>query len=101
MDKIKEEFEKWYSETIEKTVFSLDYEDDIKSYMFICYKSRDEELNKAVQDEKEACAVDIDNFIKEQRKIKAKSVFPEFDPGFEACMALLTEQAEAIRARTK
>ena len=58
-------------------------------------------LNKSVQDEREACALSINEFVKEQRKIKAKSVFPEFDAGFEACMTLLTERAEAIRARTK
>lgn len=49
MDKIKKEFEKWYDEVFKKTVFSLDYEDNIKSYMFICYKSRDEEIKKLIK----------------------------------------------------
>ena len=59
------------------------------------------ELNKAVQDEREACASSIDEFVKEQRKIKEQSNYSEFDAGFEACMTLLTEREEAIRAKTK
>lgn len=60
-----------------------------------------DKIETTIQDEKEVCALSIDEFVEKQRQIKEQSDYPEFDAGFEACMTLLTERAEAIRARTK
>ena len=103
MDKIREEFEKYKNK--EKTISDKDVYDKISVELNVrnvnysrselesfisCYKSRDEEIKKAVQDEREACALELDQRIRicESELIQ---IFPNAE--------VLRICAEAIRAR--
>ena len=73
MDKIREEVEKWHNEVIKKTVFSLDYEDDVKSYMFICYKSCNEEiekLNNIITAKHDSLMIYVNRSVKYKEEVK-------------------------------
>lgn len=66
-----------------------------------CYEGFEAGYKAGLKAENEACASDMEGFVETQRQIKKESYHPGFDAGFEACMSILLERAEAIRDRSR